>query len=318
MKKSITSNWRPPFPASYLLIIAIAVLWVMPKNARAQLYVSQQPFGKPAFVSEYNASTGKVRDRHFIPELNGPRGLAVFGPTEFPDGFLFVADLLNDEVGKYDAKTGAPINASFITGIISPDALAVLDDSLFVAHFDFDIDEVGKYNASTGAPIKVKFITRGLNGPIGLAVLGNTLFVLNLGGTSPSGTVGKYDAIKGAVINATLITGLDRPSALAVKAKAEHGFGVVDEVFVADRDGTVSKYDAKTGGAINAPFIKGLHEPSALAVLGDTLFVASLGDGSQEDSGTVGTYNAKTGEAINAKFITGLNNPSGLAVKSPK
>jgi hypothetical protein len=68
MKKSITSNWKPPFPASYLLIIAIAVLWVMPRNARAQLYVSQSPFGPEGsgFVSEYDATTGGAINANFI------------------------------------------------------------------------------------------------------------------------------------------------------------------------------------------------------------------------------------------------------------
>jgi hypothetical protein len=300
------------------LIIAIAVLWAMPKNARAQLYVSQEPFGKPGFVSEYNATTGDVLIREFIPELVDPHGLALLSSTQFPHGFLFVAETIEDVVGKYDAKTGGAINASFITGLKYPEALAVLDDSLFVTNDYFDINEVGKYNAITGAVIKAKFITRGLYGPNGLAVLDKTLFVSSIGGTGPTGTVGKYNAVTGAVINAILITGLDRPTAIAVKAKAhEHGYGVVDELFVAARDGTVGKYDATTGGAIKAKFITGLHEPSALAVLGDTLFVASLGDG-RDGSGTVGTYDAKTGDAIKAKFITGLDLPQGIAVKSPE
>jgi DNA-binding beta-propeller fold protein YncE len=187
----------------------------------------------------------------------------------------------------------------------------VLDDSLFVAHFSTEIDEVGKYNAITGAKIKAKFVTQGLDGPNGLAVLGNTLFVSSIGGT---GTVGKYNAITGAVINATFITALDRPpTAIAVKPKAhEHGYGVVDELFVADRD-TVGKYDATTGKVINAKFITGLHDPRGLAVLGDTLFVTNFESGG--DSGTVGKYDATTGATINAKFITGLEQPQGIAVK---
>jgi len=51
-----------------------------------------------------------------------------------------------------------------------------------------------------------------LNGPTGIAISGNTLFVANDG---PGGTVGEYNAATGAVINASLITGL-RPLGLAV------------------------------------------------------------------------------------------------------
>jgi hypothetical protein len=46
-----------------------------------------------------------------------PEGLAVLGNT------LFVANNGNGTVGKYDAKTGAAINAAFITGLSSPEGL---------------------------------------------------------------------------------------------------------------------------------------------------------------------------------------------------
>ena len=55
----------------------------------------------------------------FIPGLNFPVALAVLGNT------LFVADDGNGAVGEYDAKTGAAINASFITGLTDPFGLAV-------------------------------------------------------------------------------------------------------------------------------------------------------------------------------------------------
>ena len=66
---------------------------------------------------------------------------------------------------------------------------------------------VGEYNATTGAVINANFIT-GLNGPVGLALSGNNLFVANFGG----GTVGEYNATTGAAINANFITGLNDPS----------------------------------------------------------------------------------------------------------
>jgi glucose/arabinose dehydrogenase len=120
---------------------------------------------------------------------------------------------------------------------------------------------------------------------------------------SAIGVVSEYDATTGAVINASLITGLSNPGGLAVKGNT---------LFVANSDGgTVGKYDATTGGAINPGFITGLETPSGIALRGNTLFVANF-------HGTVGEYNASTGEVINANFITGLTNLGGIAVKSAK
>jgi hypothetical protein len=164
MKTTLTSNWRPLLRALYPFLIAAAALWAMPKNACAQLYVT---------------------------ELTG-------------GGLIGVVD-------KYDAKTGAAISPSFITGLNRPALLAVKGNTLFVAN-EFG-GTVGKYDATTGAAINASFII-GLGAPEGLAVLGNTLFVANFGG----GTVGEYDAKTGAAINATFITGLNGPGGLAVKS----------------------------------------------------------------------------------------------------
>src|ERR1700751_1963305 len=67
----LTSNWRRSFPASYLLIIAIAVLWAVPKDACAQLYVFNRPEGRfgGEVVSEYNATTGAAINANFITGL---------------------------------------------------------------------------------------------------------------------------------------------------------------------------------------------------------------------------------------------------------
>src|SRR5580704_2380898 len=65
-------------------------------------------------------------------------------------------------------------------------------------------------NAHAGGANSPSFIT-GLTEPIGLAVLGNTLFVANFSNR----TVGEYDATTGAAINASFITGLVVPTGLA-------------------------------------------------------------------------------------------------------
>lgn len=80
-------------------------------------------------------------------------------------------------VSEYNATTGAPINASLITGFfLAPAAFAVSGSILYVTGLDLPI---GEYNATTGAAINAKFITIGLNQPESLALSGNNLFVAN-------------------------------------------------------------------------------------------------------------------------------------------
>jgi PEP-CTERM motif-containing protein len=160
--------------------------------------------------------------------------------------------------------------------------------------------------------------------------------------------VGEYDATSGAAINASFITGVNRPAGLALLGNnlfvANFGSTTVGEynattgaainanfintglgglyglalsgsnLFVSDNEGflgtTVGEYSATTGAAINANFITGLGAPTGLALSGNDLFVANFA------SGTVGEYNATTGAAINANFITGLSEPAGLLVAS--
>jgi len=149
--------------AFYPLLIAIAALWAMPKNAHAQLYVTQIPSPPSTIgvVGKYDAKTGAAISPSFITGLNLPAGLALLGNT------LFVANRTSGTIGEYDATTGAVIDANFITGLNLPDGLAVLGNKLFVLNNGSGI--VGEYNAKTGDVINASFIT-GLNEPLGLAV----------------------------------------------------------------------------------------------------------------------------------------------------
>jgi len=130
---------------------------------------------------------------------------------------VYVSQVFNGGVGKYNATTGAVINANFVTGLSQPQGLALSGNNLFVATNN-NGGTVGEYNATTGATINANFIT-GLNGPIGLALSGNHLFVTN----QFTGTVGEYDATTGAVVNANFITGLSDPCALAIAPSLRHG-----------------------------------------------------------------------------------------------
>jgi hypothetical protein len=254
MKTIITSNWRPLHRALWAVFLCIASFWAMPRNACAQIYVSQGNYK----VGAYNATTGKAINASFITGLSGAGGI-VSGNS------FFVTNNISNTVGEYNSTTGAVIKANFITGLDGPAALALSGNALFVAnYFGYSGNTVGKYYAATGKAIKASFIT-GLPSPQGLAISGNTLFVVNeynsVDRVPNSGTVGAYNATTGTPINPinpNVITGLKDPVGLAISGNT---------LFVSTGYGnTVGEYNATTGAAINANFIKGLSGAGALAV----------------------------------------------------
>jgi hypothetical protein len=296
MKKNITSNLRLLTHTLCAFIIA-AALWVMPRSARAQLYVGNAPgsFGA-GVVSKYSAKTGHMINANFITGLSSPpRALAV------EDNTLFVSD--GDSIGTYDATTGAVIKKDFFT------ALRIIIGFVLI----LPSGNTGYSLAQNGViwevvdGIGLADIITGLDHPSGLAVFGSeekaVLFVTDRN-EDGGGTVAEYDGNTGVTINRHFITGLMGPTGLAVTGNT---------LFVANTTGgTVGKYDATTGGAVNAGFITGLEEPNALAVKENTLFVTSA------DGHKVGAYDATTGAVIDAHFITGLTHAAGIAVKSAK
>src|SRR5258708_18933948 len=148
MKTTTTSNWRPLLRAFYPFLIAAAALSAMPRNARAQLYVTQR--SPDGIVSKYNATTGTLIKAHFITGVNDPSALALL------DNELFVANKGSGSVGEYDATTGAAINASFITGLHGTFLGLVLSKSelrLFVVNSSFGNNPVRNYDATTGAAL---------------------------------------------------------------------------------------------------------------------------------------------------------------------
>ena len=122
------------------------------------------------------------------------------------------------------------------------------------------------------------------------------LFVVNNG----TGSIGEYNAVTGAAINASFITGLNQPNCIAVSG---------NNLFVQNYgSSSIGEYSAATGEPINASFITGLNQPDAIAISGNNLFVANAG------SDVIGEYNAVTGATNNASFITGLDDPEGIAI----
>jgi hypothetical protein len=134
---------------------------------------------------------------------------------------------------------------------------------------------------------------------IGLAVIpGNsfaTLFVVSVGNGPNTGTIGAYTN-SGAVINASLITGLSDPLSVA----ASGGF-----LYVTTLDGKIGKYTT-SGATVNASLVTGLNQPTDIEVSGNRIFVANFGHGS------IGEYTT-AGATINSSLISGVHS-TGIAV----
>src|ERR1700748_3261757 len=58
-KTTLTSNWKPLLGASYAFLIGATSFWAMPRNACAQVYVTEFA-GSPLIgvVGKYDAKTG--------------------------------------------------------------------------------------------------------------------------------------------------------------------------------------------------------------------------------------------------------------------
>jgi WD40 repeat protein len=126
------------------------------------LYLPQELFGTFGEINVYNATTGAPLASPLVSGLlNSPAGLAISG------NMLFEANFYGGNIGKYDATTGAVINASFISGLSNPTQLAVLGNYLFVTNYGNGT--IGEYDATTGATINASLIS-GLSQPWGIAV----------------------------------------------------------------------------------------------------------------------------------------------------
>jgi hypothetical protein len=228
------------------LLLCIAASWVMPRSARAQqLSVGQiDPGPNNASVQEYDATAGALINRNFVTGLNSPRSLAMSGNTRL------VATNNNGMVGSYDATRGAVINVTeggsvttvagtptvtfpkpfsqvpTVTSTVAPGSInprsTIVATPSSQTTTGFVVDTV---DTSTGLPANATVnwaATGGISALTpaiiqGLAVSGNTLFVVHSGAVT-GGTVGAYDATTGAVSNANLVTLNASVTGLAVGA----------------------------------------------------------------------------------------------------
>jgi len=156
------------------------------------------------------------------------------------------------------------------------------------------------------------FIT-GLNGPIGLAIQDNNLYVVNWGSNTPGTNISLYNATNGELINENFIQNLHAP----------WGISIYNEDVYVTNNGyytpgtTVGKYNASTGETINSEFINNINGPVGICVNNNNLYVANAGytiNGNYNPGNSVGLYNATTGETIKNPFLTGPYSPQCIAV----
>lgn len=271
----------------------ICALWMLlligaASRAGAQgLYVGSAG----GYVGIYSEATESVINPNLISNLQGvPSTLLISGNV------LYTANSSdgmgrNDEIGTFNLATGVAINTGFITGLNSPEGLAISGSRLYVSS---ELGStVGVYDAATGATINANFIS-GLSVPFRLAISGNNLYV-----TDPLlNRVGVYDATSGAAINANLITGVTAPEGLTLSGNT---------LYVVDGN-TVGEYDATTGAALSGNLITGLNHPTNLAIYGNDLFVVNFG------SGNIGKYDATTGAQLGTNLTPAWAIPESVAI----
>jgi hypothetical protein len=252
-------------------------------------------------------------------------------------GQIYVVNQSAGTVGKYNLD-GTTVNASLITGLSYPSAIAASGGNLFVGSGGF----VGVYNASTGATINASLVPW-FGVPADIAVSGENLFAAE----DIQSFITESNATTGAFVNGFSIGGFFKKIAVS----GENLFAVHDDVIIAEFNittgalvnliylgdtvggiavsggnvfvedviqGTIAEYDATTWATINASLVSGLTiypwwDPTSggIAVAGGKLFVAD------RITGTIGEYDATTGATINASLVSGLNGLVAIAVVEP-
>ena len=301
-------------------LIALAALSVLPKNAQAQLFVTQAVgSGSVGIVTQYSTHTRQspITPNPLVTGLSNPLGLALTSDGKS----LFVSNNKTGVVGKYNVSDGSPDPAfESLTKLKGVTGLAVSTDgkTLYVASFGTvslsgpGTGTVGSYDAALGAKGTTNNPTflPNLPGPTGLAYQANVLYVALCGNMlGQTGFITAYDATEGGAFNPNpLITGLSQPGGIALSG---------NELYVVNEgNGTVTKYKitgSSTGFSVTesspAPFISNLNAPSGIAITGNSLFITlTLGQ-------VVVEYDAKSGGQNDAAFETGLLGPAGIVVK---
>ena len=243
----------------------------------------------------------------------------------------------------WSEKTMKPLYGRGLLGLLAVllvllSSSAARADEIFVTNFG--TGAIGAYTTSgatvnasliLGSPGNAPLCGAAPCGPIGIAVSGSNLFVLN----GPPRTIGEYTT-SGATVNPALSPVEDPPAGIAVGGSnlfVADGFDIDkyttsgqlvppgisllpttplavavsgSELFVASETlggGIVGEYTTDLA-TVNASLISGLSEPEGIAVSGSYLFIANHG------TGTIGEYTI-SGVTVNASLISGLDGPVG-------
>jgi len=228
---------------------------------------------------------------------------------------LYVVSSDNGTIGTYDSVSGSAINASFVTGLTTPYAIA-FDPALNFYVTGFTDEYVAKY-ANSGAVINANYLSPDdFNQPSGIAVNGaGEIFVVNNALMNGETSVSKFSA-NGTIINTNFVNTPGSPSGALVEPSG-------DLYVVRWADSAVGKYTSSgtsgtilnasflsTGGAIDTwrPFNVARDSAGNFYVTGDAPF----------DGLSMVSKFAPDGTPINASLISysGLNEAYGLAIDS--
>jgi hypothetical protein len=239
--------------------------------ANGVLYVLQVDTGT---IGTYNLQTGAPIRPELVTGLNMPQVMTVSGDAIYVTEFDW-QKANQPHIGKYNAFTGAAINASFITiaGAVvngmtmtpwQPTALAANSKYLF-AGLDMGTRE---YDATTGAAINENRVPKLFGSDFLLlddkwlylvAGTGSTAGMVFKTTVEPSQLTSPLDIFMRPFMNA-----LDHPRLLAISG---------DDLFLSQGSGTgVARYNATSGAIINANFIPSKGDTmGGLAVVPRTL-----------------------------------------------
>ncbi len=223
----------------------VTVPFILPSQYASGLAV----LGSSIFVSDAvnfvimkYSTDGSLVHGSFItsPNVTIPYGLAASG------SYLYVASFGGNKVGKFNADTGAVVDADLITGLGGPWAIAIDGSTLYVSNFNSG--KVGKYTTD-GTLVNASFIT--VSSPAGIGVWGSYLYVMT------ANDIRKYNKADGSLVG-NFLTGLTSPTNLAISG---------DYLYVVCQgENAVRKYSLATGAEVGNPLISGLNAPFSIAV----------------------------------------------------
>ena len=276
----------------------------------AMLVLQARPAQGQIFVSSYTGSVlaSPGGDLGIVGQFNLD-GSAI-NPTRF--AAPSATDMMVDGSNLYIANTGAGFAGSIdqyniVTGqggqivgdLFGIESVAVSKNTMFVGYLSYT-GRVGKFTTS-GEAIDESFISGLQSRVFGIvpSADGTKLYVSEY----DQGVVAEYDSATGAVINSSLISGLNLPTGMAIAGS---------KLFVVNSgNGVIGAYSLD-GTPINAALITGLDSQVFsvfhLAEFGGNLYVADSA------AGAVSEFDATTGATVNAALITGLHNSSAIAV----